>query len=317
MKKQREREILDMVFGGHDVLEVTEHENPDFRCTVGLEWEFGVEVTEFFYSESAARLRRIPGYARELLGQARYRHKNDKRRIRVEDVIYRSAGTGRERKIKAVLGETYTLGMVIDRLKYLIENKNQRSGDYARNISPVDLIICDVDRASGCDGIEVLIRAIGERNATSSIKDSGFREIYVVTSKAGELVCVPLKANLFVAEVHAFQRIFKEYHGNDLPRVRFVDFIEALAIYLTRRFNQVQYEVDRNKRLRLVFGSVACSYSERGALEIHDVSFESGTERTGLMEELGTDTDTALQEHVESERKQMFCCVPLCFKARG
>jgi hypothetical protein len=60
-------------------------ERPDFLARLTAESaEFGVEVAEFFDSEVEARLRRLPGYAADLLDGAEFRHKEDRRQLTVE-----------------------------------------------------------------------------------------------------------------------------------------------------------------------------------------------------------------------------------------
>lgn len=313
MDKMEERQILDLVFGGHDGLEVVEQEKPDFRCQVLGGIVFGVEVTEFFLSQSAARLRRIPGYCGELLKERRYRHKDDKIRTPVEKVIYRSDETGEECEIEGILGEEYTIDTVLQRLKNLIVVKNEKHGEYTTNVAPVDLIISDVDCVSRCDGLDVLIRAIARNDAAQAICKSGFREIYLVTEQKAKNVCVPLRANLFMAEVYTYQSIFKMYHGDYLGNVRFAGYMESLAHYLTDRFEGIEYEVDKDKRLRFVFSSVAFRYVENGGLDILDISFDAGNQRKCLATELDQEADPELRAHVESERTKVFCCVPICF----
>jgi hypothetical protein len=83
-----------MVFGRNPHVVIQESERPDFICKVSDKFEFGVEVTDFYLSESVARLRLIPNYAKDLLTNKAYRHKDDMRRIRVEKVVYRSGSTG-------------------------------------------------------------------------------------------------------------------------------------------------------------------------------------------------------------------------------
>jgi hypothetical protein len=54
-RKERERAILHMVYGNNELREVVDGESPDFRVKrVGQDVAFGVEVTEFYFSESNA-----------------------------------------------------------------------------------------------------------------------------------------------------------------------------------------------------------------------------------------------------------------------
>ncbi|MGA2068977.1 MAG: hypothetical protein ABSG86_28740 [Thermoguttaceae bacterium] len=112
MDKRQERRIFDYVFGRRDVLDVTECERPDFVCRVSASFSFGVEVAEFYVSESEARLRKIEGYAEGLLTNEEYRHKDDKVRIPVRNIIYRHAETGQEIPLKAIMhGEASAAGV--------------------------------------------------------------------------------------------------------------------------------------------------------------------------------------------------------------
>jgi hypothetical protein len=88
MSKNIERRIFDQVYGKTPGWTVRPHESPDFLCRRSDIVILGVEVTEYFHSESDARLQRIPGYAKELLGVRRYRHSNDKNSLRVEKITY-------------------------------------------------------------------------------------------------------------------------------------------------------------------------------------------------------------------------------------
>jgi hypothetical protein len=78
-KKARERWIFDMVYGERDGLQIIDCETPDFLvCLANGLPEFGVEIAEFYFSESQARLVHIPGYIRDLLNGGEFRHKDDR-----------------------------------------------------------------------------------------------------------------------------------------------------------------------------------------------------------------------------------------------
>ena len=68
-----------MVYDKHRIDEIMAGENPDFKVRSKHQQDFfGVEVAEFYYSESNARLRNIPNYLGEILDNRRYRHKEEK-----------------------------------------------------------------------------------------------------------------------------------------------------------------------------------------------------------------------------------------------
>jgi hypothetical protein len=63
-KKEREREVFNVVYGRRGLYEVVPSERPDFLARYHARASyFGVEIAEFFHSETNARIQRIPGYA--------------------------------------------------------------------------------------------------------------------------------------------------------------------------------------------------------------------------------------------------------------
>src|SRR5437764_672500 len=101
MDKQEERKLFDAVFGKLG-LEVMEGEQPDFICSKDGVPCFGVEITEFFLTESGARLHKIGGYVSDLVAGGKYRHKDDIREIKVEEIMYQVAATGQTFPLKAI-----------------------------------------------------------------------------------------------------------------------------------------------------------------------------------------------------------------------
>jgi len=312
MNKLEERKVVEMVFGGHPQITIDESERPDFICRVPEAVEFGVEITDFYLSESVARLRNIPNYASDLLSSKAYRHKDDKERIRVDKVIYHSAKTGEKREIQAIIGEGHTIDEVVSRIKASIDSKTVKSIGYSTAI--VDLVIRDVDSIAGFDDFQMLIRAIGRTDASSSILRTGFREIYLLTKQKSDWVCVPLRANLFVAEVLTFQQLFKDHHGSKIESLTIKDYLVELARHLSKTFDVVEFDVPNESQPRLVFGSVAVGYGENQQLEITDISFESLEGREIVeFDDVG---DAALQSFVKTEADGMFTCAPVLFPAK-
>ena len=79
-KKEIERKILELVYEVKQYEQITDSECPDFRIkNKGYNSSFGVEITEFYFSESNARLRKIPNYFSEIFDGNQYRHKESPR----------------------------------------------------------------------------------------------------------------------------------------------------------------------------------------------------------------------------------------------
>ncbi|MBI1348995.1 hypothetical protein GC163_22210 [bacterium] len=177
MNKKVERFCLDAVFRGAS-FHVTEAEEPDFLCCATSGFEFGVEVTDFFRTESDARLARIQGYATDLLAGGISRHKDDIDGIRVEDVIYMPSQTGKEIRLKAIPREVPGHMMTVPILLRLIAKKNQKHVRYADQITPVDLIVNDVDEMLRFEMVRDILFPMFDQ---TELRCSPFREIYLLT----------------------------------------------------------------------------------------------------------------------------------------
>ena len=312
MDKNQERKVVEMVFGNRSGMTILESERPDFICEVSQEIKFGIEVTDFFLSESVARLRRIPNYAAELLTTKVYRHKDDRNRIRIGKVSYSNHQTGEEREFEALIGEKRTINDVVHRIKSSIEAKTAKSAGYS--IATVDLIVRDVDSLAEFNELEELMRVINLTGAENSILKSKFREIYLLTTTNGSWVCVPLRANLFVAEVMKFQTLFKEYHDRAKRKTfSFAHYFTELARHLTWRVGAIEFYMTEESLPRLVFGSVAVGYGVNQKVEVVDISTKGILEREIV--ELNDNGDIELQEFVSSEIESMFGCTPILFAA--
>jgi hypothetical protein len=313
MDKLEERQVVEMVFGSKPNISIEGSECPDFICRVPGNIEFGIEVTDFFLSESDARLMRIPGYRLELLKSKSYRHKDDKQGVRLEKIIYRSKNTGEEREVDAIIRESHTIDDVLSRVRASIESKTGKAIGYSTDIT--DLIIRDVESIARFENIQDLIRAIYRTKMCDAVLKQGFREIYLVTTNNTDWVCVPLKANLFVGEVLKLQRLFREYYGSKIESFTPGKYLVELARHLVSRFGTIEYEVPEEENPRLIYGSVGVGYCENQGLEIFDVSFDGTTGRKVV--EFDDRGDVELNEFVRAEVAAMFACAPIFFPAIG
>src|SRR5687767_14716538 len=133
MDKQKERKVFDAIFRRFG-LTVEEGEQPDFVCSYNGVACFGVEITEFFWTESDARLRKIERYASDLISGGKFRHKDDSNEIKVSDVVYRVASTGQEIPLKAI-GRTIPPHHVsVPRLLAAIAAKNGKVPAYQQRV---------------------------------------------------------------------------------------------------------------------------------------------------------------------------------------
>lgn len=309
--KSRERKIVEMVFGDRSDVAIEETEKPDFRCRVSESIDFGVEVTEFYLSESQARLSNISGYATDLLKSKAYRHKDDKHRIPVETVVYHRAETGAKFEIEAIVCEATTVDDIVSKVGGAIELKNRKLEAYEGSV--VDLVVHDVEAVARFESVGKLIQSVKRTGVFGAIVGSKFREIYLVTALGGGWVCVPLRANMLVSEVLAFWGLFKEYYGEKIESLTLGAYLVELARHLVCRLGGVEYEFSVDEGLRLVFGSVSIGYGEGQVLEIVDVSSASPAGRDIV--EFSDEGDLGLHDFVAAKIDSVFASAEVLFPA--
>ncbi|MGA7496705.1 MAG: hypothetical protein WBX00_08260 [Isosphaeraceae bacterium] len=271
MDKKQERRVFDAVFGRLG-LTVAEQEEPDFVCSQpGME-NFGVEVTEFFLTESDARLERIGSYACDLIAGGDYRHKDDPKEIKVQNVIYRSAPMGQEIPLNAIGRPIPPHRESLSTLLPKIAHKNGKFPRYRQRVECVDLVVNDVNNVLRFETVWELLTPIVFDRGLATVLDSPFREIYVVTrnTKRGD-VCVPFRANLFAGEISLFSSVYNQFRGEVRGPNTVGDYVNALATYLVTRFPTVMHCTAPDV-VRFVFGSVSWEFTPEQKIQITDIS---------------------------------------------
>ena len=126
VKKNKERTIFDFVYSDRVFDSVTPTEEPDFKVK-NADGEFGVEITEFYFSQSRARIKNIPGYAGEILNEKRYRHKDDIVSLKVEEVTVLPGDDRRPSfQVDGIIEQQPRIDEYVNKISELIENKNRR-----------------------------------------------------------------------------------------------------------------------------------------------------------------------------------------------
>jgi hypothetical protein len=273
MDKQEERKAFDAIFGKSG-LTVEEGERPDFVCSRTGNLLFGVEITEFFWTESDARLRKIESYVSDLISGGQHRHKDDIKEIVVEDVVYHVAATGQQIPMKAIGRMIPPHQASIPKLLDAISAKNGKAAEYAKRVSTTDLIVADVDRLLRFDGIQQLLEPIILGSDSATVFGSPFREIYLITQgPEKDTVYVPLRANLLASEVALFSTVFRDFQQEVHGQPSVGEYLEALSAYLATRLPGISYFNDSDNP-HFVFGSIAWGMTSDQHIKLIDISCE-------------------------------------------
>ncbi|NBD34815.1 MAG: hypothetical protein GVY30_02300 [Chloroflexi bacterium] len=211
--KEKERAILNLVYSTDQYEELVDSECPDFHIRKkGQAVEFGVEVTEFYFSESSARVQNIHSYVDELIEEGLYRHRDDKTSLPVCEATV-SRDEEPDRRIQCIYQtipgvDEYTL-----RIAEAISRKSEKLKSYAQDLTHVNLIIFDTEHRLYKVAEEDFSRYFLTSDIISAIRDTGFREVYFITRLESERwVYIPLKLVFLLSEVYVFDHVLVTYY---------------------------------------------------------------------------------------------------------
>lgn len=237
-KKIRERKILKMIYDEDRFEYVRESESPDFRLRCPNEKaDFDVEVTEFYYSESDARITNIPTYLSELFGGSEHRHKDDVDSLKVEKMtLVRSGGT-REETIDGIMRKLPETSEYVQMIATVISKKDKKLVGYSPNLSHVNLIILDHGKRLITTSPDYFYKLFFNRELQDVLAQTGFREIFFVTLlKSDKRVYVPLKLLFLLSEFYLFywarheHEPDKEYESLRAELALFIEFMHRRGI---------------------------------------------------------------------------------------
>ena len=209
-KKLREVEILKKVFGNYSPM-IQESEQPDFILTYNAVIKFGIEITELYYDGTSARLKKAP-YINQLLQEQKYWHKDDKKKVKVEEITYfQKKLEYKPIKIPALFLPKYTILNYLIALKHTIESKEKKLDKYSVDVSKYCmLIIYDCEGQFKDTSEENIAKMLFSMGLVEIIRKSHFYEIYLVTNIDGEHKYIPLKAYVLLSDCHLFFDFIKE-----------------------------------------------------------------------------------------------------------
>ena len=275
-KKTKEKALLNLIYADENYASIAPGERPDFRVRHKYDGgEFGVEVTEFYHTESHARLDNIPDYFGEILNHGRYRHKDDLVPLAVKEIeIIRHGRDGPAEKVPGILTKLPTLEEHVSKIAEVIGGKNRRLGGYLDGLDHVNLIVVDRERRMVGAPFDAFYGHFFLPRMERVLLDSGFREVYLVAELgpfgSSRQVYLPLKMLLFVAEAFYFNAVVVAEHAEGC-RKQHIDRGWALfAEYMKwRGAKGVQWRTDPEGD-EVVYGNCGLLVSKEGGLIVHD-----------------------------------------------
>ena len=270
MNKEKERDILKAIYDLSDFDEVISYEKPDFKIRIkNSEMYFGVEITEFYFSESNARMRNIDGYIGELLDEGKYRHKDDVYDLEIVGGKLISS-SGKEQDIKAVFKELPTLKTYVEGICQKIREKNNLLAIYDPTLTHVNLIILDTELRLSDIQVDYFYKFFYTSELKSLLCQTGFQEVFVITSVKGhEQVYYPLKLLLLFAEFYLFDALLIKYYSQIIED-SIEKELELFLEYLLRLGAKGVYTRIEDGNLEIIVGKYGIVISDDKTLNLRD-----------------------------------------------
>ncbi len=263
MKKLQENKIFESVYGRSSDWKVVPSESPDFVCFMDGQPFLGVEVTKLYRDESHARLKEIDGYALNLIEGGNYRHKTDKKRIRVEKIQYQSADGSEPRNIRGIFDEGISYKDAVAILMEQIMDKTNKVHIYLSKCQFIDLIIHDASSMFSFEDYKIISRQLSAYLDKRVLFSSKFREIYLLTLKRDKTpVKIPIKLNLFAEDVFIFEKLIR----NDKLLIEQGQVFELLFCCLKEcGYGDLEVVTDSGE-LSIIVGSHRYAYTKKGKI---------------------------------------------------
>jgi hypothetical protein len=211
-KKKAERMALEAIYGEADFSSVLASESPDFLITHrGEEVSFGVEVTEFYFSESNARARNIPNYVLSILNGESHRHKGDIQTLKVGELKYRPKDSEEGIRIHGIVQEQQPVDEYARLIAAAIMERDEKLHNYKSNLKHINLIVVDMEQRLSLADREHISRFMLNDSMCQAILSSGFREIFLLTViKEQQWVYVPLMLLFVLSDLYAFDQLLDQ-----------------------------------------------------------------------------------------------------------
>ena len=317
MKKKKERTIFDFVYSGRPIDSVTPTEEPDFKVK-NANGEFGVEITEFYFSQSEARLKNIPDYFKEILDEKKYRHKDDFVPLEVKEfTVIPNDNRSPSFKVEGLMQKLPEMNEYVTKISELIENKNRRFNNYIRGLSHVNLIIRDYEHRLVGVPKDKFHYVFFQPQLEKVLMNADFREIFLIT-QLGEFdsskeVYIPLKMLFLVAEIFLLNYILeKEYRDIQITSL-------LCAEYLTWRGARNIYFKDDADSFEVAYGNSGIVISQDNSVKIKDFSdfALSGDFTAASASGVSSFFDNAFLSAFEKYKRDSVFTMELCFDVRA
>lgn len=274
MNKLEEKAILRMVYDEKAYAIIDDNcERPDFIVKDNNSVQFGVEITEYFNTESAARLVKVPNYTNRILDESipvdkKYIHKKDKKILKVDTISILNEDGSVKYDAKAIVQENLSRERYLESIVNIIDTKNEKGKFYNSNISHIDLLIFDRSGSVGLDDLEYFYEAFYSPNIIFSLKNTIFNEISIIISHKYDKYFFRLKEYLLLSRIYLFLFFYEERKMEIENEPSILQFIVDLLYCLNiEGFREVGVNFSVNK-LELFYAGSSIEIIQDGSVQL-------------------------------------------------
>lgn len=315
MKKKKEIEILSRIYD-IAMFEIQENEEPDFLMKhTNDELYFGVEVTEYYYNETNARMDNVAGYSSSLLDGGDFIHKSDRNELKVTDITLISEA-GEENIVRAIASNIPSTNEFVGRLIENIRTKNKKYQKYDKTLRHINLIVNNTEHFLSFHKRNYLFHILFTPEFVEVIKESNFNEIFLITEIINNTrLKIPLKLTLFISEYMLYQVAFFEYYGSKAELITPKEYYFQLIEYLVGvGFSSFGVRNDKNET-EFFFSdySIVINENEDG-LKIRDWNGRSNNFEIEIFETNGKYIDNLLLDYFRKFKSEFMFASEIGFE---
>jgi hypothetical protein len=268
--KEEERSRLRLIYREEEFESIDDYDPfPDFILRRLGHPPFGLEVTDFYHSETMARLDKDPNYGDELMRGGRPRHKDDIETAQVVTVEF-NPGEPDSWKTEAIFVELPPLSDYAQLLSTRIRKESRKAFASAPGyLSHINLLIVDRDDRLGGTSVQEVCRHIFTPDMKRALIETPYREVFLVTSVKERGECYfPLRAVFLMSEAFGFNRALDTFY-TDTGIHSWDEDVELCAEFLKRRGADVGVAVGRHNRLEVIFANAGLAATDE-RVEVFD-----------------------------------------------
>ena len=292
-------------------------ESPDWLVMKGADVLFGVEVTEVYANEGAARIVKIKDYSTQILSKKPYRHKDDGKYLPLQRIRFSGNEGGKEIEVDGLVQQLPSFAERVGLLIETIATKTQKIETYKRKAAEIDLLIYDPTGLYSFPDFSTFFPAFSHRLGRAEIINSEFREVILLIRRiSGKTIRLPIKLNILVGELIAFQTLIHKSRSHLAAE-------PGVILYLVAALNSAGFHALRASIENQVFcvhcGPWIVRY-DKGRMNITDGTLQKPSPKAEPVREavsLQTDLNSEERKFVRrlvSRRKRVAACAPLFFE---